>query len=395
MKSPGGMFRCLHRDTGGRRRAYIRVVRHTGAAPSQGPDEERLRAVLDGLRAITDTDDPHWQPRLVDARAIVDGAWSVLADLLDDRPQAGAVLAMLRRLSLADEAMRRATNGPRQLGDVLGRLESAPSTVADLVTLGPQLTRHLGFDRAILSAVVDGMWISRSVFVADDPHWADVINQVGQDNPQPLVPGLHETEIVRRRAAMVVTNVQSDSNVHRPIADESRSQSYVATPIMSGNRVVGLLHGDCYLQGRNTDDADRETLAAYAKGLELALSRAHAAEGLHAVGSALRSVANGCQDRADNVHEFAMEPTAWAENSAIPLATRVTKRAVRSVRDVLTAREVQILEHMAEGLSNSAIAAQLVIAEGTVKQHVKHILRKLRAGNRVEAVSMLYQSDGA
>jgi DNA-binding CsgD family transcriptional regulator len=267
--------------------------------------------------------------------------------------------------------------------------------VADLVTLGPQLTRHLGFDRAILSAVVDGMWISRSVFVADDPHWADVINQVGQDNPQPLVPGLHETEIVRRRAAMVVTNVQSDSNVHRPIADESRSQSYVATPIMSGNRVVGLLHGDCYLQGRNTDDADRETLAAYAKGLELALSRAHAAEGLHAVGSAMRSVANGCQDRADNVHEFAMESTAWAENSAIPLATRVTKRAVRSVRDVLTAREVQILEHMAEGLSNSAIAAQLVIAEGTVKQHVKHILRKLRAGNRVEAVSMLYQSDGA
>ena len=369
-------------------------MHHIGAVPSQSPDEERLRAVLDGLRSITDADDPHWKPQLADARAIVDGAWSVLADLLDDKPEAGAVLAMLRRLSLADEAMRRAASAPRQLGEVLGRLGAAPSVVSELVTLGPQLTRHLGFDRAIFSAVVDGMWISRAVFVTDDPKWADVINQVGQDNPQPLVPGLHETEIVRRRAAMVVTNVQSDSNVHRPIADESRSQSYVAAPIMSGNRVVGLLHGDCYLRGRNTDDVDRETIAAYAKGLELALSRAHAAAGLQAVGSTLRSVANDSQDRADNVHEFSMQASSRAETSVIPLATRVTNRAVRSVRDVLTAREVQILEHMAEGLSNSAIAMQLVIAEGTVKQHVKHILRKLRASNRVEAVSMLYQSDG-
>ena len=127
MKSPGGMFRCLDRDTDRLTQEYICAVRHTGAVLAQGPDEERLRAVLDGLRAITDTDDPHWQPRLVDARAIVDGAWSVLADLLDDKPQAGAVLAMLRRLSLADEAMRRATNGPRQLGDVLAALGVVPN----------------------------------------------------------------------------------------------------------------------------------------------------------------------------------------------------------------------------------------------------------------------------
>ena len=61
----------------------------------------------------------------------------------------------------------------------------------------------------------------------------------------------------------------------------------------------------------------------------------------------------------------------------------------------LTPREIQILELMAEGMSNGRIATQLVIAEGTVKQHVKRILRKLRAVNRVEAVSMLYQSDRA
>jgi DNA-binding NarL/FixJ family response regulator len=61
---------------------------------------------------------------------------------------------------------------------------------------------------------------------------------------------------------------------------------------------------------------------------------------------------------------------------------------------VLTRREVEVLELMAQRRTNAAIASQLVISEGTVKQHVKHILRKLRAKNRAEAVSRLYQSDG-
>ena len=46
-----------------------------------------------------------------------------------------------------------------------------------------------------------------------------------------------------------------------------------------------------------------------------------------------------------------------------------------------------MLELMAQGCTNAGVAAKLVVSEGTVKQHVKHILRKLRAGNRAEAVS--------
>ena len=89
------------------------------------------------------------------------------------------------------------------------------------------------------------------------------------------------------------------------------------------------------------------------------------------------------------------QDAGYGHHDEFTLAARATKQAVHSVRDVLTSREAQILELMAEGMSNGRIATQLVIAEGTVKQHVKRILRKLRAGNRVEAVSMLYQSDRA
>lgn len=368
------------------------------ALPGDPPgrsDGESLRAVLEGLRSIVDTGDPAWRPRLADARAIVDGAWGALADALDDKPHAAAVLALLRRLSAADDALLRATNRPRLLGDVLGLLESAPATVAELVELAPQLPCRLGFDRAILSHIIDGVWISEVVFVRDDPKWADEINRIGQAHPQPLVPGLYETEIVRRREAMIVTGVQQDSRVHRRIADASRSRSYVGAPIMSGNHVVGLLHGDCYVQGRDPDAEDCETLATYAKGLQLALTRAHLAEQLNNVGSALRGVANDCHEGAAAIDGLTAWPSRGVGSAEFTLAARATKQAVHSVRDVLTSREAQILELMAEGMSNGRIATQLVIAEGTVKQHVKRILRKLRAGNRVEAVSMLYQSDRA
>jgi len=51
----------------------------------------------------------------------------------------------------------------------------------------------------------------------------------------------------------------------------------------------------------------------------------------------------------------------------------------------LTDQEMRILERIAEGLSNKMVARELDITEGTVKVHVKHILRKLNLRSRVEA----------
>jgi two-component system nitrate/nitrite response regulator NarL len=51
----------------------------------------------------------------------------------------------------------------------------------------------------------------------------------------------------------------------------------------------------------------------------------------------------------------------------------------------LTEQEVKILEHISTGKSNKLIAHDLNITEGTVKVHVKHLLKKLNLKSRVEA----------
>ncbi len=56
--------------------------------------------------------------------------------------------------------------------------------------------------------------------------------------------------------------------------------------------------------------------------------------------------------------------------------------------DALSKREIEVLEKIAGGNRNSDIAALLFISEETVKGHIKHIMEKLGAGDRTEAVAI-------
>ncbi|MCL5960549.1 MAG: LuxR C-terminal-related transcriptional regulator, partial [Chloroflexi bacterium] len=61
---------------------------------------------------------------------------------------------------------------------------------------------------------------------------------------------------------------------------------------------------------------------------------------------------------------------------------------MRSGAEPLTAREIEVLRLLAGGASNLVIAGELTVSVGTVKAHISHILGKIGAGNRTEAVAL-------
>ena len=72
---------------------------------------------------------------------------------------------------------------------------------------------------------------------------------------------------------------------------------------------------------------------------------------------------------------------------AIP-AEIATHLANHMSDEALTSREIEILQQVAEGNRNRDIAERFFISEGTVKVHIKHIMEKLGANDRTQAITI-------
>jgi len=106
--------------------------------------------------------------------------------------------------------------------------------------------------------------------------------------------------------------------------------------------------------------------------------------------SRLRSQANGSIDVAGEFDSLAAARASDIDHDGILVAHDAADASDADEEDgfdePLTPREVQVLELLAEGLPNKAIAVRLHISDQTVKFHVSSIAGKLSAKNRTDAV---------
>lgn len=102
--------------------------------------------------------------------------------------------------------------------------------------------------------------------------------------------------------------------------------------------------------------------------------------------SAVRVVASGDAVVAPRVTQRLLE--TYVRGAALPAPTAPRDPLLED----LTPRETEMLEAMAEGLSNAEIAHRYFLSEATVKTHVRRILTKLHLRDRVQAVVYAYET---
>jgi DNA-binding NarL/FixJ family response regulator len=93
-------------------------------------------------------------------------------------------------------------------------------------------------------------------------------------------------------------------------------------------------------------------------------------------------------DLLDCVRRVGGGDTFIPHRLAVRLANEYRERSRRPLHGTgLTSRELQVLQLLARGYPNKAMARQLVLSEHTVRAHLRNIMRKLDAENRVQAVA--------
>jgi DNA-binding CsgD family transcriptional regulator len=199
---------------------------------------------------------------------------------------------------------------------------------------------------------------------------------------------LLEAEMVRRRDAAIVTDASTDPRVSPLLLEASGQMSYVAAPLMPEGRVVGFLHAD-YRDARVTS-LDRDVLAAFARAFDQIFERAVLLQRLNQQRDQMRSTIESVSTMLDDLASAEIE-LVKSEPSTAFAATRSVRpgsgAGTSRLEVLLTKREIEVLALMSTGATNDRIAERLVISSDTVKSHVKHILRKLRAENRAEAIA--------
>jgi DNA-binding CsgD family transcriptional regulator len=280
---------------------------------------------------------------------------------------------LLARLVLGAERGRLAMRRLREIGPPSELIEVAPHEAAQTAEL----------DRVVLSRLANGYLFVESLHVTGDPQVGEALLTQLQDSPVKLDYPLVEWEVMRRGwplLARVTDEAQPlERHAHQAVM---QWHEYVTAPLVLEGRVVGFLHGDTAISGRPLTDVNRDALSMFAVAFPAVYELAVLRHRLQIQRQEMRQIASWADARTSELSDRAITLNPDDDRESVNGAV-YSLPSTGSVSN-LTRRELEVLGLMVKGESNGHIAQQLFVSEGTIKFHVKNILRKMGARNRSE-----------
>jgi DNA-binding CsgD family transcriptional regulator len=271
--------------------------------------------------------------------------------------------------------------------DALARLRSPETTRQMLELVSAEVCRSCGFSRAVLFRVDGSVLHVRDMHWTEDEEWQEEWTSIAQQHPPVLDPRDRETQLLRHHVPVMVQ--PEAAHGMKEVADAAQTIGYVAAPLVLNGAVIGTLHGDRYFTGEPVDTIARDVLATFAEGFGGILERTALLERVRLQSRRLREVLAEAETTIDELTYTGAEMRLddRGEIESLAPSPEAVARSDSRLLSLLTPRELEVIELMASGATNTEIAGRLVISQTTVKSHVKQILRKMRATNRAQAAS--------
>jgi DNA-binding CsgD family transcriptional regulator/GAF domain-containing protein len=350
--------------------AVAAVADHLGVGLAELP-QSALRCQLEDLR------------RRLEQRLV-----SCVASANESASTAQLLISVLRaQCELLDDELRRRVRCLTEIRNAMGHLRGL--SPREMIYAAPVvLSREFGFARTMISTVRGSVWVPQHLHIEDeaaDPHSRPFHEFVAHAHIQ-LADAPLETELVRKRCGALVSSPKEDKRTFKEIVDVSGCFGYIAAPITVGGRAIGMLHADRPAPDGVVTADHLDQLEAFAECLAVAFESAvledKAAQQRVAVGNLCAHV--------DELLRRSARSALWSLSDATLGQRHDSYAHHRGDQPVpaLTAREREIMSYVATGATNSQIARCLVISEGTVKSHLKHIARKLNTSSRAAAVAV-------
>jgi len=280
---------------------------------------------------------------------------------------------------LLEHAYVRRADALERVGDAIRRLGEPAVTEGILGRAAAELATASEFHRVLISEVADGRLRPLTIWSAADQPAADAALTALAGESVTLDYPLLEHEVARGGGPRLITVATARARTPAALARHLGWSAYGVAALATGGDTIGLLHADA--GDRTLDALDAEVLGKFAEGLAGVLERAVLRHTLELHRAELAAAVQWMGARLGRLADAAV-PERPGDGGGAELL------------EILTARELDVLRLLARGQTNLAIANLLVVREGTVKYHVKNILRKLGATSRADAVARFVRAGG-